>query len=371
MNYPFNHNDDLAMSVQLGSIITHCAHCGEIVAELRYSNCARGNDAWPGFTNGGMHLCYCPNCDVFWEGWFRSKEGIVPELSAIGWKKSGESGRWETNDTIFGEPVDESRGEFVDRCYNDDDFMSCAHLIIRARHDRAISGPRFVPDDDKCTLGIPIGDRSIEEAEKLLLEITRKLKAKRQKCASTTEVADQTFWVHLATARALDYVSQMWKEGEVPADVTLWRHNDGRPYQNIVWDYQTRAPAVHPSSTGKVIAQEVKKRTPNLPKDATLAEAVAWLDTRLGKIADEQPEVSDTRNRDELFVFVEKFISGDADDESYSFCLDDVNAQRRLMGVLKVFSNHAFPLAAQEQLDSDQRKQLFLDVDGFLADFVE
>lgn len=368
MKYAFNHNNDLADSVRVGTVITHCTHCGELVTSLTYTS--YGDDAWPGYTDSGLEFCYCPNCDVFLEGWFRSKEGSIPELCAIAWKKSAQTGRWETHDTVFDSPVRASRGEFVERCFNDDDML-CAHLIIIARHDRALSGPRFVPDDDKCTVGISIGPHGAAEAEKLVSDITQRLKNKRTECAVETEISDQTFWIHLANSRALYHVTEMWVKGELPQDTTFWCYNAGRPYQHVAWDSSNRAPATHPSPSGQVIAQEAKPKLPKLARDATVAEAVAWLDARLGEIDDEQPELADTRNRDELFVLVENFLHGNSDEESYSFWLDDKNAQRRLMAVLKVFNAHALPLAAQEQLDSEQRKQLILDVDGYLADFVE
>jgi hypothetical protein len=368
MNYPFNQNNDLADSVRLGKVITHCAHCGEIVSSLNYMS--YGDEAWSGYADSGLECCYCPNCDLFWEGWFRSNEGSAPELCAIGWKKSAESGRWETDDTIFGSPVNPSRGEFVERCFSDDD-MCCVHLIIIARHYRALSGPRFVEDDDKCTVGIPIGTRSADEAQALLSGITRILKKKRIECTVATEIAEQTFWIHLADANALYHVTGMWEVGDLPEDVTFWCYNVGRPYRHIPWDYSNRCPSVHPSHGGQVISHEREPKVPKLARDATLVEAVAWLDARLGEIDEQQPELDDTRNRDELFTFVENFLHGNTEEDGYSFWLDDKNAQRRLMAVLKTFSKHALPLAASEPLDAEQRKQLILDVDGYLVDFVE
>ena len=363
----FNHQKDLRASVRSGVIVTHCLKCSEVVSYLSYSNL---RSKLEGYDECGIQHAYCPNCDLFWEGWFRSQGDAEPELTALAWKKSPTTGRWETQDKFFGTAMDATSGERVEQWVNGD-FMSHSGLIKLAQFYRQCSGPRYVKDDDRCSVGIPLTGRTEEEARALVALIVKVVKNKKSGELTGIECRDGIVWGHFNEANALYHTSEMWKRGELPSDASFWCYNEGRPYHHPVWDHSTRAPAVHPSLSGSPAAPEASwKAVVPLPKNASLAEATAWLDALLVEIDDRQPEINDTLNRDELFDVLENFIHGHEPDEEWNFCLDDEEAERRLLRALKVFLKRAGLTAKEQQLTPEQKKQALIENSRHIADLL-
>ena len=367
MNYSFNQNADLSDSVRIGAVITHCPSCGQIVSNLSYSN-FRG-ETWTDYSNAGLQHCYCPTCHLMLEGWFRMKLNLPPELCAVRWVHSQVSGLWETTDQLFGEPIDPSRGQLVANWIHGNSG-SYAYMMKRARYYRKLSGPQFVKDEDRFTVGIPAHWRSENEARLLLDSVKKMLKNKKCSKLTSEEIKDDVLWADFRDTTGLYHVSTMWQKAELPADVTFWRYNDGRPYQDLLWDPKTDAPAVHASVSGQEVPREECKRAPSLSDGASVTAAATWLDARLSELADEQPELSDTRNRDELSAFLDHFISGAMNDNDWIFSLDDANAEKRLSRFLKTFWKVASPLAEQQRLSPEQRAQILRNGGTFLEEIM-
>ncbi|MCX6857319.1 MAG: DUF3592 domain-containing protein [Verrucomicrobia bacterium] len=364
----FNHQKDLRASVRGAVIMTHCMKCSEVVSNLSYSN-LRSN--MEGYDDCGIQHAYCPNCDLFLEGWFRSKGDAEPELTALAWKKSPTTGKWETQDKFFGATMDATSGERVEQWVNGD-FMSHAGLIKVAQFYRQYSGPRYVRDEDRCSVGIPLTGRTEEQARALVSLIEKVVKNKKRGELTGIECRDGIVWGHFNDANALYHTSEMWRRSELPSDASFWCYNEGRPYHHPVWDHGTQAPAVHASVSGVPAAPETPwQAVVPLQKNASLAEAAAWLDARLVEIDDRQPEMDDTLNREELFVVLGNFIHGQEPDEEWNFCLDDEEAERRLQRALKVFLKRAGVAAKEQQLTPEQRKQALIENSRYIADLLD
>ena len=91
---------------------------------------------------------------------------------------------------------------------------------------------------------------------------------------------------------------------------------------------------------------------------------------RTVEIDDRQPEINDTLNRDELFDVLENFIQGHEPDEEWNFCLDDEEAERRLLRALKVFLKRAGLAAKEQQLTPEQKKQALIENSRHIADLL-
>jgi len=370
MKYPFNHSEDLRQSVRHARVVTHCPRCQEMVGSMGFTTLAPTDmNCWLDYSNAGVNHCYCPSCNLFLEGWYRQKNEDEPELSLVCWQQDPVGGRWETQDLLFGEALAETTADKRNELINDD-FRSYGKLMKWARHDRELSGPRFVEDDDKCTIGIPLAERTEDEAATLLAAVQMKLKNGRAGKLTGSEISEGVLWGHFDQSHGIDLAAVMWRNGLLPSDVTFWRFNCGRSYQTVLWDFSASAPLVHSSVSGMPMPVETRKRTPFLGSTASLTEAASWLNSRLCELQDEQPELDDTLNREELFSYLKSFVSNEPEPEC-GFSLDDANAERRLLRVLKTFSRVACPLAERQGLTSGQRMQLLSDGGDFLADLMD
>lgn len=370
MNYCFNHNSDLRQSVRRAEVVTHCPHCQELVINLSFTSYDPASiNRWLDYSSAGVEHCYCANCHLFLEGWYRQKNDDEPELSLVCWKQNGGTGRWQTQDLLFGDPLSQAAEDGRNEVINDES-MCYPHRMKWARHDRQLSGPRHVRDDDKFTIGFPLAGRTEDEVAALLASVEKKLKNGRAGKLTGSEIAEGTLWGHFDQSHGIDLAAGMWTNGLLPADVTFWSYNCDRPYQTVLWDDSTGAPAVHPSISGLLVPVETRKRRPFLGSGASIAEAAAWLDARLNELQDEQPELDDTLNREELFAYLDSFVRNQSASECH-FSLDDANAERRLLRVLKTFSTVACPIAERQGLTSEQRRQLLGDGREFLADLMD
>jgi hypothetical protein len=240
-------NEALAQAIRRGNFLTHCPTCREIVASVGFSNC-RGffeNDPWAGYKEYGCQRCYCPNCDHFLDGWFRSKlpDYSDAEVDITVWTENKATGRWEPMGPLFGNIRSKNAENGVNEVANEHRW-----LFKEARFWRSLSGPRFVKDEKRFSVSIPLAQRTRETAEKLISKIETKLRVKRAGELNRVEVIDDTLWGHFDDKMiGTSYVLAMWKVGQLPAEVTVWSYNEGRRYQNKAWDSKTEAAAVHPS----------------------------------------------------------------------------------------------------------------------------
>lgn len=366
---PNTDTTSLAQSIRMGHIVTHCPTCKELVTSIMFAGrLPRSMSAWPEFSEYGTQRCYCPNCHLFLDAWYRCNNFDYSdvEIDVTPWKQNEKTGRWETRQLLFGRPRSHSATDNINESAQEHEW-----LIREARFFRKICGPRFAQDEKRFSVSIPLTGRTRADTDKLLQKIKTKLRSKRAGSLRRVEVLDGTVWAHFGDKmQGSSQVWSLWQNGQLPADVCVWCYNNGRRYQDQLYDPKTGAAAVHPSLAAAKPRLSTAKKSSRLVKNATLEQAAAWLSSRLSAIEETNEEICDTLIRDNLIgVLQEYFIKGGrAPKFKMRFGLDDLNAEARLQRALKTFFTVARPLASRRKLTPAQREDLLFRSVEFFQD---
>jgi hypothetical protein len=247
MNIQFENKDAMARAIGQIDFLTHCPKCREIVNRIKSVNCTALADEpfWPGYAEFGYQLCYCPNCRLLLECWFRRRDNdsTEAELDLTLWSQNERNGRWESNDKIFGGQRNVESIEKVNKLAKENgSFFRMLEFF------RSLSGPRYARDEERFSVAIPLACRNREEADRFVLEIKNRLQKRRSGTLEKVEVCEGVLWAHFWEKFGGSYwVHEMWSRGVLPVDLTLWKYNQGRHYQSKAWDHSTSAPATYPS----------------------------------------------------------------------------------------------------------------------------
>ena len=349
----------------------NCPICDELTSSLGYGGVwIPSQCGWDDYAAAQQEFRYCPNCNAILEIWRREKEGGPLEESVITWLPTEDPKRWATQDLLFSKTVDPALGETIaewteypKREVWNPDF---SYLMKLSQFRRQQAGPRFVEDDDDFAVCIPMEGRTKEEAQVIIDLVRDTLRRKKSGGLLAKRFDESKAWARFREQNGFYFTTEMWLQGVLPKDIIFWFHNQGKAYQAIPWDWRTREAGIHDS----VPPEKPQVRVFPLKQDATLYEAVKWLDDRLSDFEDDNPEMRDTLNRDELLVFLEAFIEGDPFNDYDSFSLDDEDAEQLLTKILKRFVKVTKGFVKDLTLTPKDRETA-LQSGPFLAEFLD
>lgn len=239
--------ENLAKAIKAGRVLAHCPTCSELVNSMTFITFSDLTEPspWPGYSYFGRHQCYCPHCDQFLDAWYRCHDNDYrdAELDVTPWSRNQESGRWEAKGRLFGRERSRLSEDQINETIEEHKWLICG-----ARFHRKLSGPRYIKDERRFSVSIPLPGRSAVDGKMLLGKISAKLRAWRDGSLERSEEIDSVLWGHFQeTLRGADYTMKLWKDGHLPVDLCVWCYNDGHRYQYQLYDHDTGGAFVHPS----------------------------------------------------------------------------------------------------------------------------
>lgn len=360
-----------AEAIRWGSILENCPNCGQCVVGFMFMRCPRWIEElpWPGFRNCGVEHCYCPGCDSLFDAWYRCKDDdyAEAEIDATQWSLDKETGRWNPQGGLFGEPRSLEAIDGMNKT-----ALEKRGLMQWQRFERSLSGPRFVSLDGRFSVSIPLRGRTKDAVDKMLAKIKATLKAKRSGTLKKVETVDDVVWAHGSKVGGAGQVQILWLKGVLPADVSVWLYNNGQRFQDKSYDHDTGKAALHPSEKSPSTETPEGKRSKALSKNCTLEEACQWLASKLADIHATNEELLDTTIRDSLVHLLQANFIGNLKPIKVPtrLGLDDLNAEARLCRALKTFFSAAKPLAESRKLTPKQRKAFLLNNGDFFDELL-